>query len=210
MKLLTGALLIASLNSGCAVAPHTTPPDLMTLQKSTVALSSDDARCSGWVLKDTQTIITAAHCAGKKVTADFGDGVDHELIEYKKGDESWKTGPDLMIYKSTDTTIVWPKGLPICPFTPYYGQAIVLMGSPLGADWSMSWGRVAKPSERVQNRSFVQVDAKVLPGNSGGPAIDLDYGCVVGVAEFIQVAAPQAGVPYGLNYLTPADQLSEL
>lgn len=209
MKILTGVLLSLSLNA-CVTTTPATPPDLMGLQKSTVSLYSDDGRCSGWVLKDTQTIITAAHCAGKEVTADFGDGVKHSLVEEKKGDESWKTGPDLMIYKSADPTIVWPKGLAICPFDAYYGQAIVLMGSPLGAEWSMSWGRVSKPVEHVQNRSFIQVDARALPGNSGGPAIDLDKGCVVGVAEFIQVAAPEVPVPYGLNYLTPAVDLKEI
>lgn len=206
--LLTGAALIACL-SGCA-GQQATPPDLKALQKNTVSLVSDDGLCSGWILKDQQAIITAAHCDGKNIQADFGDGVQHPVTVAKKGDMSWKTGPDLMILKSDDRSIVWPKGLPICPFDPYYGEAIVLMGSPLGVDWSMSWGRVSKPSDHYKNRSFVQVDAKVLPGNSGGAAIDLDVGCVIGVAEFIQMAAPETGVPYGLNYLTPAVDLRDL
>lgn len=200
---------VVALNTiGCATT--NTPPDLKSLQKNTVSISVDDGICSGWVLRDQQVIVTAAHCDGDNPVADFGDGVKHPLKVAKKGDDSWKNGPDLMIYKSEDKSIVWPKGLPVCPFNPYYGQSIVLMGSPLGSEWSMSWGRVSKPSDRSHNRSFVQVDAKVLPGNSGGAAIDLDVGCVVGIADFIQKASYASDSPYGLNYLTPATELSEL
>ncbi len=63
---------------------------------------------------------------------------------------------------------------------PEVGGDIVVIGAPQGLEFSLTKGVVSQMREKGD---FVQVDAPVNPGNSGGPLIDKS-GCVVGVVTF--------------------------
>jgi len=206
------ALSLVTLFVGCTTMPIPAQQvDLVSLQKNTVVLhTADGVTCSGFVKGGTHTIVTAAHCKGDGIAADFGDGTLHPLKTVAVGDEDWNKGPDLMTLTSDDMTVPWPKGIPFCEFVPYYGQDIVLMGAPLGVDHTMTFGKVSKPSQEFLGRSFTGIDAKMLPGNSGGPAIDIQQQCVVGVADFIQLQNPKFPVAYGNSFITPIKQIEEL
>src|SRR5712664_595330 len=69
-------------------------------QMSSVVSVYSDGYCSGWVLKGSHQVVTAAHCAPEDVTTpvgvDFGDGVKHKFHVQYIGDTSYKKGPDLM------------------------------------------------------------------------------------------------------------------
>lgn len=181
---------------------------LQKLQKSTVSVDSDGGRCSGWVLKGTHTVVTAAHCKGDNMKVDLGTGKYYPLTVTKMGDEDWHGGPDLMTLTSNDPQVPWPDGLPICPFPAYYGEELALFGQPLGVKNEILFGRVSLPAHSVSDRTFIGFSQSVYPGNSGGAAVDLEQKCVMGVADFIQTVQP--GLAYGLNFLTPANQLTEL
>jgi S1-C subfamily serine protease len=58
---------------------------------------------------------------------------------------------------------------------PEQGDELLLIGSPYGLDGTVTTGVVSRVSKRA-----IQTDAAANPGNSGGPAIDLD-GRIVGV-----------------------------
>ena len=58
---------------------------------------------------------------------------------------------------------------------PKQGDELLLIGSPYGLDGTVTTGVVSRVSKRT-----IQTDAAANPGNSGGPAIDLD-GRIVGV-----------------------------
>ena len=58
---------------------------------------------------------------------------------------------------------------------PKQGDELLLIGSPYGLDGTVTTGVVSRVSKRA-----IQTDAAANPGNSGGPAIDLD-GRIVGV-----------------------------
>lgn len=220
-KILSSFALMITLFAGCTMAPARNNDDLLrSIQKSTVYVRADadsshpgmHIYCSGWVLGGTHTIVTAAHCGGPNPMVDFGNGTYHPFKVDKLGDENWITGPDLMTLTTEDTSIIWPKGLPVCPFKPFYGEPLVLFGAPLGIKNSMTFGLVGNPSQQDfhVDRSFIQMDAKLLEGNSGGAAVDVDNGCVMGVAEVIHLADPEGGSEYGIGFLTPASQLQEI
>jgi Trypsin-like peptidase domain len=227
-KLLSSIAILTTLFAGCSMAPakHIGNDDLLrSIQKSTVYIRVDDPEgsgahewCSGWVLKNTHTVVTAAHCEGPNPAVDFGDGVYHPFTISIKGDRSWKTSPDLMTLVTADSTIKWPLGLSVCAFPAYYGEPLVLYGAPLGIKGSMTFGLVGNPS-KVDNdfdkndgvtRPFIQWDGKGLEGNSGGAAVDLDNQCVMGVMDYGHLSSPQSGSDYGISFLTPASQLGEL
>ena len=97
------------------------------------------------------------------------------------------------------------------------GQPVMAMGSPFGLEGTATSGIVSALSRWGQPKSsgpdfqdFIQTDALVNPGNSGGPLID-GRGRVVGVNSFIRTT--RSG-PTGIGFATPinlaksvADQL---
>ena|ERR1700679_4096070 len=221
-KILSSFLTIIALFSGCTMAPARTNNDdlLRSIQKSTVYIRADADKdhpgmhqyCSGWVLKGTHTVVTAAHCVGPNPMVDMGDGVYHPFKVDKIGDENWIIGPDLMTLISDDATIQWPTGLPVCNFKSFYGEPLVVFGAPLLMRNSMTFGLVGNPEQYDFDvtRPFIQMDGKLLEGNSGGAAVDIDNQCVMGIAEVIHLSEPKSGSEYGIGLLTPADQLQEI
>ncbi len=62
------------------------------------------------------------------------------------------------------------------------GERVVAIGSPEGLSyaWTLTVGHVSHADRRLQNQTYIQFDAAVNPGNSGGPLIN-EYGEVIGV-----------------------------
>jgi len=79
------------------------------------------------------------------------------------------------------------------------GDWVLALGNPLGLDFSVTAGIVSARGRQITGRTgaleaFIQTDAAVNPGNSGGPLVDL-LGRVVGVNTAI-VGGPRF-VGYG-------------
>lgn len=201
------------------------PPTLQQQLESTVSIYTMDgsAYCSGWVKKGEHVVVTAAHCAEgdpiAKLLIDFGDGKMHPFHVQKFGDYDFRTGPDLMTLTTNDTTVPWPAGLAVCKFKPYYGERLNLLGGPLSYEKTISFGFVSNPSRNLVDHfpslgkyasDLIQYDGQLLPGNSGGPLVDSEFGCVMGSAELIAPAVPSFPYPYGLNFMTPISDLEAL
>lgn len=228
-KFLGSVLLSAALTLSVIVghafyeeSHYVPPPTLQQEIASTVAITFADGYCSGWVLKGSHTVVTAAHCneGGDNTQifgVDFGDGKQHPFHIEKLGDNNFVQGPDLMTLTTSDTTVPWPAGLAVCTFKPYHGEAINLIGGPLGYSWTTSFGKVSYPDRNLDDDEavqgpyghFIQYDGALVPGNSGGPAIDAAIGCVMGVGE-MYTGRVMNGIPFLLNWLTPAAELSDL
>jgi hypothetical protein len=207
----------------------TPPPTIADNIKNVVAITIDDQYyCSGWVKKGTHEIITAAHCADGSPSeqvfeVDFGDGKKHPFHEKKVGDANLFNGPDLMIlYTSSDEDkkIKWPVGFDTCHFPVYYGEPLELFGGPLARSGSVFFGRVGNPSVDLSDqmdgaptfaKHMIEWDGEMFPGNSGGPAVDVEHNCVVGSAEMSQRADHGMGQnPMGVNFFTPISDLERI
>ena len=86
------------------------------------------------------------------------------------------------------------------------GQPVMAMGSPFGLEGTATAGIVSGLSRWGEAKSsgpdfqdFIQTDALVNPGNSGGPLVDAK-GRVVGVNSFIRTT--RTG-PTGIGFATP-------
>ena len=202
-------------------AHYQPPPTIESQLKNVVSIQTAEGEyCSGWVLKGSHTVVTAAHCIPEDRTeilgVDFGDGKLHFFHAEKVGDQTWHQAPDLATLTTNDTTVPWPVGEAVCTFKPYYGERLNLIGGPLGFPQSATVGSVSYPDRNMDDivagpfGHFIQYDGALLPGNSGGPAFDSQTGCVMGVADFIYVATRDTDVPFGVNYLTPAYELELL
>lgn len=180
---------------------------------------------SGWVYDDLGHIITNAHVVGgsdrlsvqlytgRVMTADVV-GVD--------------VFTDIAVLQAEDTTGLVP--LPRATGEmPQQGDRVFAFGSPFNFKFSMSEGIVSglgrDPNTGAAGSAFtnfIQTDAAVNPGNSGGPLIDVT-GRVIGMNVAIatgssgdSLANPAEGQSAGISFAIPlptiesvADQIIE-
>jgi len=196
-------------------------PSVVSLQQSVVEITLLGEVCSGYVLKGTQEVVTAAHCLPDDDTAVLqvkfqGDNSPHPFHVKKKGDHNFANGPDLALLYTNDTTIKWPVGLPSCSKPGALGDPLAMFGSPLGTSNNVSFGHLSNVAvdltERLDGapyaKNFIGYDGQAMPGNSGGPVVNLDTGCVVGVAEAILGANQVSN--YGVNLATNINELGKI
>jgi serine protease Do len=98
--------------------------------------------------------------------------------------------------------------LPALPFadsdTLKAGQMVMAFGSPMGFNNSVSLGVVSSVARQLEPDSpmiYVQTDAAINPGSSGGPLVDL-RGRLVGLNTLI---VSKAGGSEGLGFAAPSN-----
>jgi serine protease Do len=98
--------------------------------------------------------------------------------------------------------------LPAVPFadsdTLKPGQLVLAFGSPLGLANSVTLGVVGAVARQLEPESpmvWVQTDASINPGSSGGPLVDL-RGRLVGINTLI---ASQSGGSEGVGFASPSN-----
>jgi len=169
----------------------------------------------GFLIDERGWIATSNHVVSSATTAaqvTFADGTECKLAGIVA------TGPehDLAIVKLEDP----PQDLTILDIsyddTPRLGSQVYAFGHPYNADFSLSKGIVSRvlttadlpsnPQPSVVARMkapkdaiWIQHDAKISPGNSGGPLLTED-GRVVGVNTFLNVKA-ELGYAGHVRYL---------
>lgn len=89
---------------------------------------------------------------------------------------------------------------------PRVGEWVLAIGNPFGLGGTVTAGIVSADKRNVGNNfvdDFIQIDAPVNRGNSGGPAFDLD-GKVIGISAMI--VSPSGG-SVGIAFAIPAETL---
>jgi hypothetical protein len=139
--------------------------------------------------------MTNAHVlcpAGEKIQAVRSDGVK-------------LTGETVHSSQSVDLALVKFPGargtpLPLGDVSDLaLGDRIMMIGSPVGLAFTVHEGLVSHIGRVVNGVAFIQLDAKVNPGNSGGPIID-EQGRVVGIVTLKQAQAEGIGLAVPINY----------
>ena len=86
------------------------------------------------------------------------------------------------------------------------GDWVVAIGNPFGLGGTVTAGIVSavhRPSELGPLNRFIQTDAAINQGNSGGPMFDLN-GNVIGINS--QILGNQAGGNIGIGFAIPAEE----
>jgi serine protease Do len=98
-------------------------------------------------------------------------------------------------------------GLPFLPVDPTravrQGELVIALGSPEGLENSVTMGvvsAVARQADPDRAMVYIQTDAPINRGNSGGPLVDID-GYLVGINTFI---FSNSGGSEGLGFAIPA------
>jgi serine protease Do len=154
---------------------------------------------SGFIVESDGVILTNAH------VVEGADEVRVRLIDRREF-----KGKVLGADKATDIAVVKidAKGLPTVrlgdPSRIRVGEWVVAIGSPFGFENTVTAGIVSATSRSLPDGTyvpFIQTDAAVNPGNSGGPLFNLK-GEVIGINSQIY---SQTGGYMGLAFAIPVD-----
>jgi S1-C subfamily serine protease len=131
--------------------------------------------------------------------------VDRTGVTVRQGSDTTFPGTIVAADAATDLALVRvDRPLPVLtvnPAEPAVGTPVIVLGSPLGLDGTVTDGIVsALRTERGVRR--IQISAPISPGNSGGPVLDRD-GAVIGVS----VSKDVADGAEGLGFAIPAADL---
>jgi serine protease Do len=154
---------------------------------------------SGFILTPDGVIVTNAHVVD-----------DADEVTVKLTDRREFTAKVLGVDKTTDVAVIKipATGLPYVkigdPKTTKVGEWVVAIGQPFGFENTVTAGIVSAKSRSLPGDSyvpFIQTDAAVNPGNSGGPLFNL-RGEVIGVNS--QIFSRSGGFQ-GLAFAVPID-----
>ena len=93
--------------------------------------------------------------------------------------------------------------LSLSPTVPLVGERVVVIGTPLGLDQTVSDGIVSAIREVPKFGKIIQMTAPISPGSSGSPVLNMK-GEVVGVATFLLLAGQN------LNFSVPAGRIQDM
>ncbi|MBI5435676.1 MAG: DegQ family serine endoprotease [Nitrosomonadales bacterium] len=154
---------------------------------------------SGFIISEDGYIMTNAHVVGS------ADGITVRLTD-KREFKAKVIGVD----KRTDVALIKIEagGLPKItqgdPNALKVGEWVVAIGSPFGFDSSVTAGIVSAKGRSLPQENyvpFIQTDAAVNPGNSGGPLFNMK-GEVIGINSQIY---SRSGGYMGLSFAIPID-----
>jgi serine protease Do len=154
---------------------------------------------SGFIVSGDGVILTNAHVVD-----------DADEVSVKLTDKREFTAKVLGVDKTTDIAVlkIQASSLPYVkvgdPRTTKVGEWVVAIGQPFGFENTVTSGIVSAKSRSLPGDSyvpFIQTDAAVNPGNSGGPLFNLK-GEVIGVNS--QIFSRSGGFQ-GLAFAVPID-----
>lgn len=160
---------------------------------------------SGFIIDETGYIVTNNHVVenGETITITMHDGSTHEAKLIGRD-----PGTDIALLK-----VDGDKSFPYVPFASddnlRVGDWVVAVGNPFGLGGSVTAGIVSARGREMNGlestyTDFIQIDASINRGNSGGPTFDLN-GKVVGINTLI--ISPSGG-NVGIGFAIPASVAS--
>ena len=152
--------------------------DFMDRQDPDRQARRSSALGSGFVISEDGFIVTNNHVI---------EGADEIMVEFRSGDmlQAELIGTD----PNTDIALLKVTSDAPLPFVPFgnsdaarVGDWVMAVGNPLGQGFSVSVGIVSARERALSGTydDFIQTDAAINRGNSGGPLFNLD-GEVIGV-----------------------------
>jgi S1-C subfamily serine protease len=167
--------------------------------KSVVTIKTDVAQGTGFIITNDGYIVTNAHIlsgATELVAITYETGeIPAQFIGYD---------PDLDI-ALLKTSGNYEKLTLADSGNVQVGEKVIAIGNPLGLQFSVSQGIVSGVHRTGANKisRYIQTDAALNPGNSGGPLINKD-GKVIGINNFKVGGSESLGFALESNYIKEA------
>lgn len=164
---------------------HAPVDDLTESQGSAFVLGKDGRR---------SLLVTNQHVVADRWAAGSRD------VLLTRGERDYE-GTIVEIDAETDLALIEVEAdLPVlepASASPQVGNPVMVIGSGLGLDGTVTTGIVSALDRDIDGRGYLQVSAQINPGNSGGPVFDADGG-VLGVATLKLVSLEIEGVGFAI------------
>jgi len=182
------------------------PAIVKRIQPSTVSIITYDSRGdttgqgSGFVVGDKGDIITNYHVVrgASSVEVKLPDGQVYSVKAVVAEDEEGD-----LVRLSSNIPSGTAKPLSVRVSLPEVGERVVVIGSPLGLEHTVSDGIVSAVRSIQGFGEIIQLTAPTSPGSSGSPVVNMK-GEVIGVASF------QALEGQNLNFAIPGQRVAKL
>jgi tetratricopeptide (TPR) repeat protein len=108
-----------------------------------------------------------------------------------------------LVKVSVDIPHMFVEWLKVVDAIPSIAEQVLVVGSPLGLEQSVSEGIVSAVREIPNLGKFFQTTAPISPGSSGSPVLNMD-GHVIGIVSF------QSVMGQNINFAVPSKKVLEL
>ncbi len=167
-----------------------------------------EGKGSGFIVNENGYVVTNYHVA---------DGSDEITVKLYDGREF--KGEVVGTDQKTDLALIKVKSadkLPVLKFADSdkvkVGHWCIAIGAPYSFDYSMTVGIVSQKGRSVginAYENYIQTDAAINMGNSGGPLLNLD-GDVIGVNDFIVTGNGYSQGNIGLGFAIPSNMVKDV
>ncbi|MBU4480533.1 trypsin-like peptidase domain-containing protein [Patescibacteria group bacterium] len=155
---------------------------------------------SGFFISQNGDIITNYHVLKGAESAEVktSDGKTYTISDIVAVDEK-----NDIIRLSVNIPSKYVLPLSLSETTPEIGERIIVYGSPLGLEKTLSDGIISAIREVPGYGKLIQITAPISPGSSGSPVLNMK-GEVIGVATFQMVEGQN------LNFAIPSERIASL
>ncbi|MBN2527046.1 MAG: trypsin-like peptidase domain-containing protein [Deltaproteobacteria bacterium] len=186
----------------CHAAAMTLPGDIADAQAASVVVKVGDGTGSGFFISDDGLIITASHVIGHRQQVDiaFNNGTLATATVVRRNKDF-----DVALLKAD---VPANRCLPLSVDVVKTGTTLYAIGSPGGEEFAFSVSSgIVSGVRQIEGKWFVQTDASLNPGNSGGPLLD-DAGHVVAMVSWKVALQGFEGMSFGVPIETVLEKLS--
>jgi len=151
---------------------------------------------SGFFISDSGLAITNHHVVvgGHSVRVTTYDGE----VFYASGLYDFDRANDAVLMQVDGSGFAY---LEISDVPPRTGSTVFALGSPLGLQASFSRGIVSQARREIDGMTFIQLDAAISTGSSGGALLD-SYGRIVGVTTATLPGAQNINLAVPIEFFT--------
>ena len=155
---------------------------------------------SGFFISQNGDVITNYHVIQGASSAEIktADGKTYPITYIVAGDEQ-----NDIIRLSVDIPSQYVYPLSLSKIIPEVGERLIVYGSPLGLENTVSDGIVSAIREVPDFGKVIQITAPISPGSSGSPVLNME-GEVIGIATFQFVEGQN------LNFAIPSERIANL
>jgi tetratricopeptide (TPR) repeat protein len=194
------------LSESLALSQENLPVLIKKVEPSIVVIVTYDqegkilGQGSGFFINQEGDVVTNFHVLqeASRAVVRTNDGKEYQVEKIVAED---KAGDLIRVSVNIPKENAHP--LSIVTTLPEVGERIVVIGTPLGLDKTVSDGIVSAVREIPGFGNIIQVTAPISPGSSGSPVINMK-GEVVGVATFFVLAGQN------LNFAIPGERIARL
>ena len=162
---------------------------------SVFVIETDSAIGSGFAISEKE-VVTNAHVIsnGHKISV-----VTYEGSSLSARVTAYDEDLDLAILYVADATFI---PLPFDSLDAIHvGDDVYAIGAPKSMSYSLTKGIISSKDRVIRNRHYIQIDAAVNEGNSGGPLLDAN-GNVLGVITLKMTNAEGIGLAIPITVVT--------